>query len=327
MENLLRFVDPETFAEKDNCEKDWQTPLLNNLFSTVENLRNELKEKNIQINKLLCFQDKLLNKQEELLDKLIIKDSISTPSISSIKHSSCSSIDDLPSITSSPNNSVNDTEPENVNDTHLNRNVTTRKRIMSEKNNANENQLNEIRSLKHNEYIKLSQKGPQTSFPWPKNTVLVASDSIFNNVEEHRLSKKYNVKVRAFSGATVTDMFDYITPLLRKKPDIILLHVGTNDTSFSSADEILKNIEHLTHYIRNNLPSTKVIVSTPTIRSDNGKANLTTINLAGLIKNSGIDFMDNSNIHSEHLGRKGLHLNSKGTGRLAMNTINLLRKL
>jgi hypothetical protein len=47
-----------------------------------------------------------------------------------------------------------------------------------------------------------------------ENTILVASDSICNQIDEKRLSKKYTVKVRAFSGASINDMYWYLHPLL-----------------------------------------------------------------------------------------------------------------
>ena len=45
------------------------------------------------------------------------------------------------------------------------------------------------------------------------------------------------------------------------------------------------------------------------------------------LKNLGEDIIDNSNIETKHLGRKGLHMNSYGTSRLAMNIIRVLKKL
>ena len=44
--------------------------------------------------------------------------------------------------------------------------------------------------------------------PWLKNTVLIAGDSILNGIEDHRLSKTRNVKLRAFPGAYI-DMYNY----------------------------------------------------------------------------------------------------------------------
>ena len=50
----------------NNHTGDWQTPLINNLFSQVQDLRSELKEKNNQINKLLHFQELLLTRLENV---------------------------------------------------------------------------------------------------------------------------------------------------------------------------------------------------------------------------------------------------------------------
>ena len=72
---------------------------------------------------------------------------------------------------------------------------------------------------------------------WPSNTILIATDSIFNQIDEKRLSKQYNVKVRAFSGASVQDMYWYLHPLLAKEPDYILLHVGSNNCGVESPDK------------------------------------------------------------------------------------------
>ena len=42
---------------------------------------------------------------------------------------------------------------------------------------------------------------------WPPHTILIASDSMFQNINERRLNKKtFTVKVRSFRGSTVNDM-------------------------------------------------------------------------------------------------------------------------
>ena len=43
------------------------------------------------------------------------------------------------------------------------------------------------------------------------------------------LAKDHRVKVRPHPGATTVDMIDYIKPELCHKPDIVILHCGTND--------------------------------------------------------------------------------------------------
>ena len=63
-----------------------------------------------------------------------------------------------------------------------------------------------------------------------------------HNIDEARLKKNMNVKVRSFSGATVDDMYNYITPLLKKKPDHILLHVGTNNARNDTSENIFNRL-------------------------------------------------------------------------------------
>jgi hypothetical protein len=43
------------------------------------------------------------------------------------------------------------------------------------------------------------------------------------------------VAVKSFSGSKIEDMKDYLKPLNRRKPDKIILHIGTNNLKDSSA--------------------------------------------------------------------------------------------
>ena len=70
-----------------------------------------------------------------------------------------------------------------------------------------------------------------------------------------------------------------------------------------------------------------MIVSRPTIRTDNGKAALTLSNFNKLLGQLEVDFIDNVNIKEVHLGKKGLHLNKKGKNRLELNFLHKLRNL
>ena len=63
------------------------------------------------------------------------------------------------------------------------------------------------------------------------------------------------------------------------------------------------------------------------MRIDNSKARLTIKHLLSKIKHMKVKYMLNNNISENCLGRKGLHLNPRGTGRLAVNLISLIRKL
>ena len=66
---------------------------------------------------------------------------------------------------------------------------------------------------------------------WFEITIFIADNSMINQFEKKRLSKKdSNVKVRYFSGALVEDKFYNLVLLLRKKSSSLILQVSTNNT-------------------------------------------------------------------------------------------------
>ena len=72
--------------------------------------------------------------------------------------------------------------------------------------------------------------------------------------------------------SNIEDMYSYIMPLIRNKPTYIILHVGTNDSTCKTADEILSEILQLKTIIAKPLPNCKIALSQPVIRNDNRKA-------------------------------------------------------
>ena len=116
-------------------------------------------------------------------------------------------------------------------------------------------------------------------------------------------------------------------PLLKKTAEHLILHIGTNDAVSKTSRQILEVLFQLKQYIINTLPTCRVIVSRPTIRTDNGKAALTLCNFNKLLGQLEVDFIDNVNIKEAHLAKKGLHLNKKGKNRLQLNLLQKLRNL
>ena len=162
---------------------------------------------------------------------------------------------------------------------------------------------------------------------WKDGTVLITGDSTLNGLMEKRMGN--NVKCRPFPGARVEDMSSYLIPLLKKKPDDIILHVSTNDSTNKEkdADTIVGELLNLKKCIEETLPATTVILSLPTMRMDNFKANDTLIKIREKIRSLNIEIINNDNITREHLIKGGLHLNAKGLGRLAMNFISYTRQV
>ena len=75
------------------------------------------------------------------------------------------------------------------------------------------------------------------------------------------------------------------------------------------------------------LPTVKLYLSCPVLRLDNNNANEVLQELAKKLKKTFKDIINNDNIDRSCLGKKGLHLNPKGSGRLAINFISLMRRL
>ena len=160
---------------------------------------------------------------------------------------------------------------------------------------------------------------------WPEGTLLFVGDSIIGGIDEKRLSGKQLVKVRSFGGSTIQDMVFYITPLLQKRPSVVVLHVCCNNSNKSRANEIIEGLTELKCYIEEQVEGVKVVFSTPTLRMDDRNAAKILDQVSGMLRDGPVPFIDNSNIDKSGLGQRKLHLNSKGTARLAMNYLNFLK--
>ena len=153
-------------------------------------------------------------------------------------------------------------------------------------------------------------------------------DSMLYGIDEKKLSKNGFVKVRCFPGSTISDLQShYMQPLISKKPSKVVVHVGTNDASTkgATADKIIDALLDLKKEIETTLPEAIVVISTPLKRNDKVGAGKIIETLNKKIRGLGLNIVDNKNIDSPELGRKGLHLNQRGVGKFAANLINKLR--
>ena len=188
-----------------------------------------------------------------------------------------------------------------------------------------------IKILKKEVFNQVSENSGDKSVKcWPSGTVLITGSSMLQGLQEKRLTVNgINVKVRANPGATVRDMKDHLNAYLRKKPTHLILHVGANDSSAkeTSSDDIFDGLIDLKSYAENKVPGIKVVFSCPTIRTDDSVASIKLVFLRNRLKRDRQNIISNDNITHEHLGRKGLHLNQKGVGKLAMNLKAYVRGL
>ena len=117
-----------------------------------------------------------------------------------------------------------------------------------------------------------------------------------------------------------------LVPILERNPCRLILHVGTNNAESFTSREILGKLLKLKIFISKKCPQCKTIFSTPTIRSDKVKVNLTVRQLTNHLLQLEIDVVDNRNITDRCIGRKGLHLNISGTIQLAKNFLNFIKR-
>ena len=77
--------------------------------------------------------------------------------------------------------------------------------------------------------------------------------------------------MRFLRGGTVEDTTDNIKSILKRGPDFIISHVGTNNAVSMISRDILSKLSQLKPFITESSKNYKVIILQPTLRSDNGK--------------------------------------------------------
>lgn len=185
----------------------------------------------------------------------------------------------------------------------------------------NENKENKKSCLKKND---TSKKRVTIDEKYVNKKCVVLSDSMFNGIHEKSVSKNGNeFTIKYVSGAKVNDLTEHIHVIENKKPDVVVIHAGTNNAPFMTSNQIVDELLALKNHILK-AHNCKVIISTPIIRMDDGKASYTIRNVNNHLKQLKVTLMDNSNITPQDLGKKGLHLSKWGKSKLAKNLVETL---
>ena len=187
---------------------------------------------------------------------------------------------------------------------------------------------------------KLSQKGDKNNkTPDNKNNntnvidrknVFIVGDSLLNGINENGMKKlNHNVKVRNHPGATTEDIIDHIKPILRKKPDLLIVHSGTNDLTNEKVNTT-ECLENINRYIKKTSPNTTLVVSKLIKRKDKPgiEKNLNDLNesIERSCKLMNVEMIGNDNIMEGNLSTKKLHLNKSGNSKFAQNLIKFIRE-
>ena len=126
--------------------------------------------------------------------------------------------------------------------------------------------------------------------------------------------------VKSFPGATIEDMEDFVKPLLRKKPDNVVLHIGTNDLNTHEPRLAAEGIVNLALQIEGAAPETNLAISGLIARADDKDGKVSSVNkiLKKICRQNHWNFIEH-NINQTRLNRGGLHLSKSGSALLAQN--------
>ena len=107
--------------------------------------------------------------------------------------------------------------------------------------------------------------------------ITILGDSIVKDLQSHKMKRSEQARneklfVKSISGTTVADMIDYARPTVRKEPDLIVLHAGTNDLcSNKTADNIASDVMKLALELKPE--KNEVLISSILFRHDSPELN------------------------------------------------------
>ena len=144
-----------------------------------------------------------------------------------------------------------------------------------------------------------------------RKKVFIVGDSMTKNLTDTGISRENVIKMRPHRGATTIDICNYIKPELRQKPDIVIVHCGTNDipNNINTVKKIKKLVKEIEE---NNLENIlQVAISSIIKRYDQDyNEEIQSINdkLQRFCTSKGLSFIDNNNIDKSCLNKGKFHL-------------------
>ena len=152
--------------------------------------------------------------------------------------------------------------------------------------------------------------------------ICIIGDSMVRQITGPGISKNGQVQVKTHAGATAEDIIDYIKPTIHQKPDIVIIHSGTNDlikdvNTMSRVRKVVAAVKEIDTEGKIKLGFSGIVA-----RDDINKEEdivITNNRLEKYCKGNEFFFINNSNIDVSCLNKSKLHLNRKATHYLANN--------
>ena len=93
-------------------------------------------------------------------------------------------------------------------------------------------------------------------------------------LREAKLFRSKRIKVRYFPGGKTEDLQYHLIPYIKKEPDNIIIHIGTNDSPYKIEDFIFKELVNAKETIDKFHPNCKnIVISSPIVRTDKKDTN------------------------------------------------------
>ena len=214
-------------------QEEYQTvvdkKLITNLEREIEFLKSEISTKNEIIKKILnndICQNKSCNMVGETWDFDVTQDAI-------VESKNVNTVD-----TEISNMNINDQLKMIREEKHQEYLLSTGCKSLSSKNtrnNENTKQFSDPQARKEN-INETAETNKESN--WSSGTCAIVNDSMVNGIDEKKLQKHGNVKVFYFSSARINDMNRHLIPIISKRPDYLILHVGTNDATTNTSRKI-----------------------------------------------------------------------------------------
>ena len=181
---------------------------------------------------------------------------------------------------------------------------------------------------------KKSSKAPE------RKRIEIFGDSMIGGVKPQYMSAKNNYKIHSYGGGTSEDMVDLVKIGMRRKPEVVILHSGSNDITSTNVNTI-QMIEKTIKYIKQEQPNTNIGISlicprndqhknkNPQIKDMNNKIkNLCRQHSIGVIEHPTFDTNCLSTVKNTARGKRGgLHPNGTGNSVLAKDFMNYVDNL
>ena len=200
------------------------------------------------------------------------------------------------------------------------------KQPLSNKHNHPNFNPNQYHQNKSTNEIGINQHGRVRNTDNEKETIVIIGDSMIKDIQPHKLARTLNKWVNkvSISGMKLSELKHYLQPSLSKKPAAIIIHCGINDLMQSvSLQHIHQEIESVINSIKGKLPKCEIYLSSVIHQTRNRNLHTSVDQLNTTFNNicnkTNSNFIDNDNISEDSLNNSGLHLNKKGTARLACN--------